>query len=174
MSSLLQRLSSQPETQLDPPASINDGREVLPIPLEYIVQKTCIGPDYQYLIAHPEDHVIVHAWVSGYAVAYNPRNKTAGRVPKSGLEGVAIEINTSDIALATESNIPTVVGELRWKVGDYIRICDWDDSFKCRGTAFNMRTLQIGRFTNQATSIKIVEKKSRRNDHDYQEKEMRI
>ena len=128
------------------------------MPARYLVKEIYLGPDHHYLIADSGDYVIVHAWVAENAIAYNPRNQTTGRIPKSCLEEKGSQVETQpDIAIISSSSTPySSVGEVEWKAGDYLRICKWDNSHKSEGIAFNLRTFEIGKFHCSVNDIKHI------------------
>jgi hypothetical protein len=116
----------------------------------------------QEALARCDDHVIVYAWIDNEteALAYNPTNKTAGRVPRAVLDMTSNEPSDQDkVCLAKEDSRSKTLGHITWKAGDYIRV--WGrvehSHCQCTGFGFNMASGQIGKFNTYWGGLEPVE-----------------
>jgi hypothetical protein len=133
--------------------------QVLPSPLEYTIQADYIGPSIRHLLAHTGDKVIVYAWTKNEkeAIAYNSRIDTIGCIPSDLLKKVESQhLIRPEICTPSTENPRDGVGKLTWKAGDHIFICRWEDSYKNKGTGFNLATTAYGRFSVSAGQLKVL------------------
>jgi hypothetical protein len=83
-----------------------------------------------------------------YAIGFNDRNGSAGRLPRSVLatEDKLATPTSILVPYAPYNGQPSLGRLLTWKAGDCIRVCKWDKGEESSGTGFNIATGQIGRF----------------------------
>ena len=112
--SLLEYLSPAARIQSQPAAPEADDRHVLVTPENYKVKELYIGSTHEHLVANAGDSVIVHAWIDGNAIAYNPRNLTAGQIPKSFLA-------EKGITVAEQPEIAVLYGYSSKNVAEWIQ-----------------------------------------------------
>ena len=137
-------------------------RQILQTPFKFSVKDGYIGRNYQFLVAQPDDELIVYGSIGKdkeVAVAFNPRNDRVGLIPTACFRsGEPQAVLDSEVCMApTRKALKDTkeVGELTWEAGDYIRICKWVDENRYRGVGFNMATMEIGPFL-VSTSLKKV------------------
>jgi hypothetical protein len=137
---------TQPKTKLPMPT-----HDILNPPLAICVKDAYLCGNYKHIAANSGDRVIVFAWTNNRteAIAYNPRNKTAGRIPVDLLEKEGSEPFTdTKLCMATSNESSSSLGHVNWKAGDYIRTWNREDKSHAvsEGFCFNLATGGIGRF----------------------------
>ena len=132
-------------------------RYLLAMPEDHRVNALYVGCNYRYIVANPGDVVTVHAWFEGYAVAFNPRNKTGGLIPKAFLDEkeIVVEVQPDVVAMINTKLAPTVE-EVPWVAGDHLRICEWEEGRRDRGFAVNLRTLEVGKFAVTFDHVRMI------------------
>jgi hypothetical protein len=136
---------TQPQTKLATPT-----HDILNPPLSICVKNTYLCGNYKHIVANPGDRVIVFAWTSNRteAIAYNPRNKTAGRIPIDVLKKEDSEPFTDTrLCMTTSNESSSSLGHVNWRAGDYMTWNREDKSHAVsEGFCFNLATGGIGRF----------------------------
>lgn len=140
-----------PPTKRKTPGHIN-----LDPPLSIRVKDAFLGKDYRHIVASLGDWVAVFAWTENRtkAIAYNPRNQTAGLIPIAFLElSNSKPFTDTKLYMTTSNSIAFIAGDdpvriVNWKAGDYIRV--WNRVEKgngySMGLGFNMTNGGIGEF----------------------------
>jgi len=155
-----------PERAAPPPAKKTKSEpEIFSTPQHYVAKCNSLGGSVLDVVAMTGDEIIVCGSHNKFALAYNPRNSLAGRIPfdhlqKGKSESVvtsslyrARDPRTVQIACRTDGNI------LSWLPGHYIRVYRWDDPHakpKKSGIAINLATKQIGRFYQSGYSFDLI------------------
>jgi hypothetical protein len=123
--------------------------EVLDTPLKYLVKTEYVGPDREHIVARSGDYVVVCAWIQDrIAIAYNLRNYRTGKIPADYLNlEKSWPMPSNDIYVAINNR----EGEesfrnLRWEVGNHIKVYMWQDALQSMGFGFNLATGKIGAF----------------------------
>jgi hypothetical protein len=130
-------------------------------PLKIPVKRDYTPRNDRGVIVRAGDHVIVYARIGFEAIAYNTRNKTAGRISEELLDMSKQEEWKGDkLYLATSNGRPTDDCPVSWKKGDHIRVWERKDDSHSRanGFCFNLASGQIGRFNTDASfSLKLMD-----------------
>lgn len=147
---------TQPQTKLATPT-----HDILNPPLAISVKDAYLCGNYQHIVASSGDWVIVFAWTNNRteAIAYNPRNKTAGRISVDLLEeGDSEPFTDTKICKTTSNESHSSLGHVKWKAGDYIRMWNREDKSHAvsEGVCFNLATGEIGRFHTTCFSLRII------------------
>jgi hypothetical protein len=137
---------TQPQTKLPTPT-----HETLNPPLTISVAKGYVRGNHRHIVADFGDRVLVFGWTNDRtaAIAYNPRNKTAGRISVDSLDKRDSKpcIDTKLYMTRSDEN-PRSLGHVKWKAGDYIRVWNREDKSHSvsEGLCFNLATEAIGKF----------------------------
>lgn len=147
----------QPQTKLQTPT-----HETLHPPLVFSVHAGYLRGNYRHIVADSGDQVVVFAWTNNCieAIAYNPRNKTAGRILGNLLDRRNSMPFTDTKLYITKSNeSPDTLGHVKWKAGEYVRVWNREDkrNARCEGFCFNVATGGIGRFETGSSSLKLID-----------------
>lgn len=125
--------------------------EALPTPRTFRVKETYIGKTWEFIHARPGDLIVVHAWIQGNeAMGYNQVNDSFGRIPTMFLEKDGSEHKHlyDTFLLPDKFTGPRYLACFPpWKPGDRIRVCNWSNGCKIKGTGFNLSQGQIGDFS---------------------------
>ncbi|KAJ6276574.1 hypothetical protein J3E71DRAFT_187083 [Bipolaris maydis] len=147
---------TQPQAKLTTPT-----HNILNPPLAISVRDAYLCGNYRHVVANAGDRVIVFAWTNNRteAIAYNPRNKTAGRISVDLLdEGESEPFIDTTLCMTTSSESHSSFGHVVWKAGDYIRVWNREDKSHAvsEGFCFNLATGAIGRFHTTCFSPRII------------------
>lgn len=159
--------AAPPEQAVAPPAKkLVSEPYIFPTPQKYSANCNSLGRSVRDVVAKTGDEIIVCGVDNDFAMAFNPRNKTAGRIPLRCLQkGKSKTTVTSSLHLA-QKNHTTIMkgtdgcGVLPWSVGDYIRVYQWYNPQTrsiYRGIAVNMAKKQIGRFISNGYEFTLME-----------------
>jgi hypothetical protein len=147
---------AQPQKKLATPT-----HDILNPPLTISVIDAYLCGNSAHVVANPSDRVIVFAWTNNRteAIAYNPRNKTAGRIPVNLLDkGDSEPFTDTKLCMTTSDENAWSLGHVKWKAGDYIRV--WNRENKSHavseGFCFNLATGGIGKFRVTCFSLRII------------------
>jgi hypothetical protein len=137
---------TQPKTKL--PMTTHD---ILNPPLAICVKDAYLCGNYKHIVANSGDRVIVFVWTNNRteAIAYNPRNKTAGWISVDLLEKEDSEPFTdTKLCMTTSKESFSSLGHVNWKAGEYIRTWNREDKSHAvsEGFCFNLATGGMGRF----------------------------
>lgn len=133
--------------------------EIFTTPQHYSAKCNYLGGNFLDVVAKTGDEIIVCGTHGDFALAYNPRNKTAGRIPFSYLQKVKSEtVANGWVYLANNTRHVSVDNTtqayiLCWSKGDHIRVYQWESAYQTSGIGVNLATNQIGRFTFNGHSI---------------------
>jgi hypothetical protein len=121
-----------------------------------------VPSNQQQVLARCGDHIIVYAWFYSptEAVAYNPSNKTTGRIPVTALDMSSDEpYDQGNLCLAKMDEREVSLGHITWKAGDYIKVWGRVNYInpRCAGFGFNIATKQIGKFSTYKEYLETVE-----------------
>jgi hypothetical protein len=144
--------SSQPN-DMDSPIN------VLPKPVTMSLKTEYIGTNVKHIVAKPGDHLLVCARTSQFALAFNPRNQTAGRISTCVLEEAKLQQPlSSDICVSAFDHKGDLSGGLlSWTRGEHIRVYQWDNLYKNSGVGLNLATRKIGRFAVSVKELKVID-----------------
>lgn len=123
--------------------------EVLDIPLKYQVKREYTGPDREHIVARSGDYVVVCAWLQDQtAIAHNLRNFRTGKIPADFLNLEKSDpMPSNDIYVAVNNrNVEESFRNLRWEVGNHIKVYVWQDALQSMGFGLNLATGKIGAF----------------------------
>lgn len=148
---------AQPQTK--PPTPTH---ETLNPPLAISVKDGYLCGNYQHIVANSGDRVVVFAWTNNRteAIAYNPRNKTAGRISADLLEkGDSKPFTDTKLCMTSSNESPNAFGYVKWKAGDYIRVWNREDKSHSvsEGVCFNLTTGGIGKFHTTSFSLTLID-----------------
>lgn len=110
---------AQPQTKLATPI-----HDISNPPLAICVKNAYLCGNYKHIAANSGDRVIVFAWTSNRteAIAYNPRNKTAGRISIDVLKKEDSEQFTDTTLYMTAPNeSSSSLDNVNWRAGDCVR-----------------------------------------------------
>jgi hypothetical protein len=135
---------------------------VLNPPQNFRISADYIPGNQQEVFVRCNDHVIAYAWLSSYseAAVYNPRNKTAGRIPRWLLGTSSPEkSNQGELYMTKADELGVSLGHVSWKAGDYIRVWGRMDNsdLSCTGFGFHIASGQIGKFSTSKDCLEPME-----------------
>ncbi|KAF2193570.1 hypothetical protein K469DRAFT_712347 [Zopfia rhizophila CBS 207.26] len=159
MANFLHRSTAVTQAQMKPPTPIH---ETLNTPLTVSVKDGYLCENYRHVVANSGDQVVVFAWTKNHteAIAYNPRNKTAGRIPADLLEkGDSKPFTNTKLCMTTSDERPNPLGLVKWKAGDYVRVWNREDKSHARsnGFCFNLATGEIGKFDTMSFFLQVID-----------------
>jgi hypothetical protein len=136
--------------------------ESLNPPLMISVKDGYLCGNYRHIVANSDDQVVVFAWTNNHteAIAYNPRNKTTGRIPADLLEeGDSKPFTDTKLYMPTSDEQHGSRGCIKWKEGDYVRVWNREDRSHARsdGFGYNLATGEIGKFNTTSFSLKVID-----------------
>lgn len=136
--------------------------KILNPPLTISVKDGYLCGNYHHVVANSGDQVVVFAWTNNHkeAIAFNPRNKTAGQIPADLLEkGDSKPFTDTKLCMATSDERPKSFGHVKWKAGDYVRVWNREDKSHARsnGFCFNLATGEIGTFNTTSFFLQVVD-----------------
>ena len=154
----LQPSTAVTQQQMKPPTA----HEPLKPPLLMSVKDVYLCGNYRHIAANSGDHVVVFAWTNEQteAIAYNPRNKTCGRIAADLLKKADSKpFTNTKLCMSTSDELRSSFGHVKWRAGDYMRVWDREDKSHSRseGFCFNVATGEIGRFNTTSFSLKVID-----------------
>jgi hypothetical protein len=138
------------------------GFKVLERPFMTLVRVNYTSSSYKQVLANSGDRVLVFAYTNDGTgtIAYNPRNKTAGKISTDVLDNANVEpFSDSKLYMTLGHESRASFRHVEWKRGDYIRVWNREDESYSRssGFCFVLTTGQIGRFMTQTAQLEAVE-----------------
>jgi hypothetical protein len=134
--------------------------ETLNPPLAIVVKHGYLCGNYQHIVADSGDRVVVFAWTNNRAeaMAYNPRNKTVGRIPADLVKNEVSEpFADTQLYMTTSNESPSSLSHVKWKAGEYVRVWNRENHYaNCEGLCFNVATGGIGKFHTKCSYLTLI------------------